>query len=115
MNQKSIQMQKRYITSKNLPTSSKTHSQNIVLTKSFQSIEERITKFKWRSSLNLCLPLKSIKHDIKIKICRNHQCSNVVLTFENFFSYVDLFGTTKFLAVGTVMRNRKNASKFLKI
>lgn len=40
------------------------------------------------------------------------KCTNVVLTFDRFFSSVHLLDTIKFPAVGTLMRNRKNVPKF---
>lgn len=39
-------------------------------------------------------------------------CLNVELIFERFFSFVHLLNTIKFLAMRTVMRNRKYVPKF---
>lgn len=49
---------------------------------------------------------------VVFKLSDTIKCTNVVLTFDRFFSSVHLLDTINFPAVGTLMRNRKNVPKF---
>jgi len=105
---------------------------------SHQSIDESMVKFKGRSALKQYLPLKPIKRGIKDlnvysgkieneefsegtlgervvnKLCSTIKISDVVMSFDRFFTSVKLIHTLPFSAVGTVIKSRKNVPKFAK-
>jgi len=111
---------------------------------SHQSIDESMAKFKGRSVLKQYLPLKPIKRGIKVwqrcdaktgyifdlyvysgKIENEEfsegtleetiKISDVVISFDRFFTSVNLIHTLPFSAVGTVIKSRKNVPKFAKV
>ncbi|XP_049779187.1 piggyBac transposable element-derived protein 4-like [Schistocerca cancellata] len=92
-----------------------------------QSIDRSMVKFKGRSALKQYLPMKPVKHGIKIWM-RSDSVTGYTCDFNiycgkdannldgtlDFFTSICLMDTLPFAAVGTCMANRKNVPKLTK-
>ncbi|XP_049957670.1 piggyBac transposable element-derived protein 4-like [Schistocerca serialis cubense] len=113
-----------------------------------QSIDRSMVKFKGRSALKQYLPMKPVKHGIKIwmrsdsvtgytydfniycgkdannldgtlgehvvlQLSKTIRDTNVMLSFDRFFTSIHLMDTLPFAAVGTLNRKAKDGSKLV--
>ncbi|XP_047112433.1 piggyBac transposable element-derived protein 4-like [Schistocerca piceifrons] len=77
-----------------------------------QSIDRSMVKFKGRSALKQYLPMKPVKHGIKIWM-RSDSVTGYIYDF-NIYCGKDANNLDGTLAVGTCMANRKNVPKSTK-